>query len=59
MIVEKRLPATPGVIYEPWEIPVEVLDSEEIQKIVSAIKNRTTRPQKPITEEQQTMFSIT
>jgi DNA invertase Pin-like site-specific DNA recombinase len=59
MIVEKKLPATQVVICAPWEIPVAALDSEEIRKIVSAIKNRTTRPQKPITEEQQTMFSIT
>jgi hypothetical protein len=59
MIVEKKLPATQVVEYAPWEIPVEALDSEEVRKIVSKIKNGSTRPQKPTVEEQQTMFSVT
>ena len=58
MIVEKKLPATQVVEYAPWEIPVEALDSEEVRKIVTAMKNRITRPQKQTVEEQQTMFSI-
>jgi DNA invertase Pin-like site-specific DNA recombinase len=59
MIVEKKLPATQVVEYAPWEIPVEALDSEEVRKIVTAIKNGSTRPQKQTVGEQQTMFSIT
>jgi hypothetical protein len=43
----------------PWEIPVEALDSEEIQKIVARIRNGNTRPQKQTVEEQQTLFSVT
>jgi hypothetical protein len=59
MILEKTLPATQVVECAPWEIPVEALDSEEIQKIVARIRNGNTRPQKPTVEEQQTMFSVT
>jgi DNA invertase Pin-like site-specific DNA recombinase len=58
MIVEKKLPATQVVEYAPWEIPVEALDSEEVQKIVGEIKSRATRPRKQASETQQSMFSI-
>jgi DNA invertase Pin-like site-specific DNA recombinase len=59
MIREKKLSGTQVVEYAPWEIPVEALDSEEVQKIVAMTRNGNTRPQKPIVEEQQTMFSTT
>jgi DNA invertase Pin-like site-specific DNA recombinase len=58
MIVEKKLPATQVVQYAPWEIPVEALDSEEVQRIVSKIKDGSI-PQKRHAAEQQTMFSVT
>jgi excisionase family DNA binding protein len=58
MILEKKLPATQVVECAPWEIPVEALDSEEVQKIVARIKNGNTRPQKQTVEDQQTIFSI-
>jgi DNA invertase Pin-like site-specific DNA recombinase len=58
MIEQKRLPATQVVEYAPWEIPVEALDSDEVRRIVFEIKNGTTRPQKQIAEEQQTIFSV-
>jgi len=58
MIVEKKLPATQVVEYAPWEIPAEALDSEEVRKTVSAIKNGNTRPQKQTTEDQQGLFSV-
>ncbi|MGA7927066.1 MAG: recombinase family protein [Candidatus Sulfotelmatobacter sp.] len=58
MIKKKKLPAAQVVEYAPWEIPVEALDLEEVRKIVTKIKNGSTRPQKPTTEEQQTMFSV-
>ena len=59
MILEKKLPATQVVECAPWEIPVEAVDSEEIQKIAARIRNGNTRPQKQIVVEQQTMFSVT
>ena len=59
MILEKKLPATQVVECAPWEIPVEALDSEEVQKIVTRIKNGNTRPQRPTVEEQQRLFSVT
>jgi DNA invertase Pin-like site-specific DNA recombinase len=59
MIKQKKLPATQVVEYAPWEIPVEALDSEEVQKIVARIRNGNTRPQKQTVEEQQTLFSVT
>jgi hypothetical protein len=58
MITEKRLRATQVVEYAPSEIPVEALDSEEVQKKVCEIKTGSTRPQKHTAEEQQTMFSV-
>jgi excisionase family DNA binding protein len=58
MILEKKLPATQVVECAPWEIPIEALDSEEVQKIVARIKNGNTRPQKQTVEDQQTIFSI-
>jgi DNA invertase Pin-like site-specific DNA recombinase len=58
MIVEKKLPATQVVECAPWEIPVEALDSEEVQKIVARIRNGNNRPQKQTAADQQTMFSI-
>jgi DNA invertase Pin-like site-specific DNA recombinase len=58
MIVEKKLPATQVVEYAPWEIPVEKLDSEEVQKRVCEIKTGATRPQKQTAEKQQTLFSV-
>jgi hypothetical protein len=59
MILEKKLQATQVVECAPWEIPVEALDSEEVQRIVARIKSGHTRPQKQIVEEQQTLFSVT
>lgn len=58
MIVEKKLLATQVVECAPWEIPVEALDSEEVQKIVARIRNGNIRPQKQTAADQQTMFSI-
>jgi hypothetical protein len=58
MIKKKKLPAAQVVEYAPWEIPVEALDLEEVRKIITKIKDGSTRPQKPTTEEQQTMFSV-
>jgi len=58
MILEKKLPATQVVEYAPWEIPVEELDSEEVQNKVCAIKTGATRPQKQTVEKQETLFSV-
>ena len=59
MILERTLPATQVIECAPWEISVEALDSEEIQKIAARIRNGNTRPQKQTVEEQQTLFSVT
>ena len=40
-LLEKKLPATQVVEYAPWEIPVEALDSEEIQNIVASVVRQT------------------
>ena len=59
MILQKKLPAAQVVECALWEISVEALDSEEVQKIVARIRNGNMRPQKRAVEEQQTMFSNT
>jgi hypothetical protein len=59
MIKQKRLPASQVVECAPWEIPVGVLDSEEVQKIVAGIRNGNARPQKQTVEAQQRLFSVT
>jgi len=59
MILEKNLPASQVVEFAPWEIPVEALDSDEIQKIAARIRGGNTRPQKQPMEDQPTLFSVT
>jgi DNA invertase Pin-like site-specific DNA recombinase len=59
MILDKKLPAIQVVECAPWEIPVEVLNTEEVQKTVARIRSGNSRPQKQTVEEQQAMFSIT
>jgi hypothetical protein len=59
MILEKNLPASQVVEFAPWEIPVEALDSEEIQKIAASIRNGNNRPQKQPMEDRPTLFSVT
>src|SRR5215467_1806307 len=44
MILEKNLPASQVVEFAPWEIPVEALDSDEIQKIAARIRGRKHPP---------------
>ena len=57
MIEEKILPARQVVPCAPWEIPVEVLDSEAIRKEATHIKNRMRVPRSQSIEGQQSMFS--
>jgi hypothetical protein len=57
MVSEKILPARQVVPCAPWEIPVDALDSEMVQRAVAKIKNRIRVPRTPIAEGQQTMFS--
>ncbi len=57
MIEEKILPARQAVVCAPWQIPVEALDSEEIRRKATNIKNRVRVPQSQSFEGQQSMFS--
>jgi hypothetical protein len=57
MIEEKLLPARQVMVCAPWQIPVEALDSEEIRKQATHIKNRVRVPQTHSVEGQQSMFS--
>jgi excisionase family DNA binding protein len=59
LIAEKKLPASQVVEGAPWEIPMEVLDSELVRKAISNIKNRITSPRTQNVDSQQTMFSDT
>jgi hypothetical protein len=57
MIQEKILPARQVMVCAPWQIPVEALDSEEIRKQATNIKNRVQIPQRQSIEAQLSMFS--
>jgi DNA invertase Pin-like site-specific DNA recombinase len=57
MIQEKILPARQVMVCAPWQIPVEPLDSEEIRKQATNIKNRVQIPQRQSIEAQPSMFS--
>jgi len=57
MIAEKILPACQVVVCAPWQIPMEVLDSEAIRKKANDIKNRVRVPQNQPIEDQQSLFS--
>ncbi len=57
MIAQKIIPATQVVACAPWQVPIDVLSSETVQKAVAAIKNRVRVPQTQIVDQQQTMFS--
>ena len=57
MIAQKTIAATQVVACAPWQIPVDSLVSEVVQKAVVAIKNRVRVPQTQIVDQQQTMFS--
>jgi DNA invertase Pin-like site-specific DNA recombinase len=57
MIEEKILPARQAVVCAPWQIPVEALDSEEIRRKATNIKNRVRVPRGQSSEGQQSMFS--
>jgi hypothetical protein len=57
MIDEKILPANQVVVCAPWQIPVEALDSEEIRKEATNIKNRARVLQSHSVEDPQPMFS--
>jgi hypothetical protein len=52
MIQEKILPARQVMVYAPWQIPVEALDSEEIRKRATHIQNRVRVPQSHSVEGQ-------
>jgi DNA invertase Pin-like site-specific DNA recombinase len=57
MIADKKLSASQVVECAPWEIPAEALDSELVQKAVTNIKNRVTKPRTQNVDGQQRMFA--
>lgn len=57
MIDEKILPASQIVECAPWQIPVEALDSEIVQRMAANLRNRVRIPQSQISEQQEPMFS--
>lgn len=57
MIEEKILPALQVVPCAPWQISIEVLDSETIRREASNLKNGVRIPQSQSVEGQQSLFS--
>jgi DNA invertase Pin-like site-specific DNA recombinase len=57
MIDEKILPASQIVECAPWQIPVEALDAEVVQRVAANLRNRVRIPRSNNSEEQQSMFS--
>jgi DNA invertase Pin-like site-specific DNA recombinase len=57
MIDEKILPASQIVECAPWQIPVEALDAEVVQRVAANLRNRLRIPQSKNSQEQQSMFS--
>ena len=57
MIDEKILPASQVLECAPWQIPVEALESEVVQRVAANLRNRVRIPQSKNSREQQSMFS--
>jgi excisionase family DNA binding protein len=57
MIDEKILPASQIVECAPWQIRVEALDAEVVQRVAGNLRNRVRIPRSNNSEEQQSMFS--
>jgi DNA invertase Pin-like site-specific DNA recombinase len=57
MIDEKILPASQVLECAPWQIPVEALESEVVQRVAGNLRNRVRMPQSKNSGEQQSMFS--
>jgi hypothetical protein len=57
MIDEKILPASQILECAPWQIPVEALESEVVQRVAANLRNRIHIPQSKNSREQQSMFS--
>jgi len=57
MIDGKILPASQIVECAPWQIPVEALDAEVVQRVAANLRNRVRIPQSKNSEKQQSMFS--
>jgi hypothetical protein len=57
MIDQKILPARQVLECAPWQIPVEALDSEVVQKVATNLRNRVRIPRSENSEQQRSMFS--
>jgi len=58
MIQHEILPASQVVPLAPWQIPIDVLESDRIKHAVKNIKDRVRSPQPRIGQDQQAMFSM-
>jgi DNA invertase Pin-like site-specific DNA recombinase len=59
LIEQKILPAYQVVECAPWQIPVEALDTDVVQKAAANLRNRVRVPRSEIDQKQQSMFSDT
>jgi DNA invertase Pin-like site-specific DNA recombinase len=57
MIEEKILPGYQVVECAPWQIPIEALDMEVVQKAAANLRNRVRVPRSEICQRQRSMFS--
>jgi hypothetical protein len=58
LIKLKKMPANQVVECAPWQIPIEVLESEEVRNAVRNIKARVRVPRTQGSDQQQAMFSV-
>jgi excisionase family DNA binding protein len=56
MIDEKILPASQVLECAPWQIPVEALESEVVQRVAANLRNRVRIPQSNNSDKQQSML---
>jgi len=59
MIDEKILPASQVLECAPWQIPVDALESEVVQRVAANLRNRVRVPQSKNDGKQRSMFSDT
>ena len=57
MIERKTLPAMQVVPLAPWQIRIEVLESDPVKKAVKNIKDGVRIPQAETVPDQQSIFS--
>jgi hypothetical protein len=58
MIQREILPASQVVPLAPWQIPLDVLESDRVKHAVKNIKDGVRNPQPRVAQDQQGMFSV-